>query len=433
MLITPTSSVRSATKVSLEIGLLYLLAASIMIGTNFPFISIAGRTIYLGTTEVIIVMLSVALILKLFLGAKLAPKKAVISIIMFLMVLPLSVIYQLLFSQVEVLTTAYIEIIRWYLYVAVFFIVMLAVKSERQIRNILIIILLCVIAHIAVGLYQAATFDFYTQRIYGLFVSAANREGLAVSNPNVFGSIIMACSLFFLSYALNRGGRYRSLFVVLLIPSIIVLLMSFSRSAFLGFLVGFVILLALYRVSAVKILAIFWAVVVMFIVVISSSEFLQLRLLGTFDLQGGSVAAESITTRFFLWEQVILSMPEHLFFGVGYGNFSSYFDDLTADNYYIEVLATTGILGLFLLVYMFSQIILYVYRAKAYRNTYYFSFRAAYLAAFVGILVASMFAGLFYNPRVMGLFWFFTALMFRYIQLNRVVTMGNYSVSEQRN
>lgn len=399
-------------KIRLE-AILYLLPVSLMLGTNFPAFRVGDRVIYLGTNEILIGILVIGVLFRLLLGkAKLfLPKNILIPVVLFSLSLPLSVVIFMIVTQEGGFLTSYIEILRWFEYLLIFFIIGTLIKKEEQIKRILVILFVCALANVAVGLFQAATFNFWEQRIYGLFISAANRDNISVSNPNVLGVVFMGTSLFVASFGLTRGIKYRKCFWAMLIPSVVALLFSLSRSAFLAFVFGVITLMLLYRKRLINVIAVVFISVLVCLVILWYSDFVRLRIENSFNIYGGSVAARSILSRLSTWQEVVVQVPQHLLLGVGFGAYEKHFGYFTPDNYYIEILATTGILGFFLLTWMLYQIFINVSNWKLSRNTFLFAFKAAYLSSFIGFLIANITGSLFFNPRLLGLFWLLTGLI----------------------
>lgn len=399
-------------KISLE-AILYLLPVSLMLGTNFPAFRVTERVIYLGTNEILIGILVIGILFRHLLGkAKLFfPKNIFIPVALFSLSLPLSFMVRMIVTQEGGFLTSYIETLRWFEYSSIFFIIGTLIKKEAQIKKMLVILFVCALVNVAVGLSQAATFNFWEQRIYGLFISAANRDNISVSNPNVIGAVFMGTSLFVTSFGLNKGINCRKCFLAMLIPSTVALLFSLSRSAYLGFVFGVIILMLLYRIRLKNVIIVAFLLILTCLFVLWFSDFARLRIENSFNIYGGSVAAESILSRFYTWQETIIQVPQHPLFGVGFGAYEKYFGYLTPDNYYIEILATTGIIGLLLLAWMLFQIFIKVSNWKLNRNTFLFAFKAAYISSFIGFLTANIFAGLFFNPRLLGIFWLLTGLI----------------------
>lgn len=107
--------------------------------------------------------------------------------------------------------------------------------------------------------------------------------------------------------------------------------------------------------------------------------------------------ASTFQTRLISWKAAFKGIPEHPFFGTGYGNFAITFDKYLdpkfftyeqtyfdhAHNNLVDILATVGIVGLIAYLLIFPGVIYYIY--KAYKNGNISSFE---FALFYGLLAA---------------------------------------------
>jgi O-antigen ligase len=387
--------------------LLYLLPISILLGTNFPAFSVSNRTIYIGTNEVLIAILGIGLLLRILLSKeKLSiSRKISRSIFIFSSIAIISILVNILRTQDINHLNSYIEIARWAEYVLVFFIICIFIKTKQQIKNILIIMHLCAILNITFSLYQAATFNYNESRIYGLFISGSNRVGQSVSNPNVLGAFFMINNLYLIAFTMICSLKFRWILWILVTINIIALFQTLSRSAMLGFLVGMLILSYFNRKPSLIMAIAGLAIPILFL-----SKSLKQRLIESLNLYNSSVAARSILTRFQVWKTTLKQLPNHLFLGVGFGAFQENFGFLTPDNYYLEILATTGFLGLCALVFMFWRIIVAITASEDINDRYFDILRKSYISSIFAFLISNVFGGLLFNPRLLGLFWLLTGL-----------------------
>jgi len=396
--------------------LLYLLPISILLGTNIPTFSIGNRIIYIGTTEILLAILAIGSFLRVMLREEnlLISRKVLHSIFIFSFVLIISILVTILRTQQVNYINSYIELARWIEYLLEFIIICILVKEERQIKIILVILLLCMVVLITSSLYQAVSFNYNVSRIYGLFISGSNRAGQSVSNPNVLGAFFMISGLYLLSFVIGRSFKFRKILWLLVILNIAVLLQTLSRSAMLGFLVGVLVLSFLYRKPSLIVITAGLCGFLLFL-----SERVQQRLVESLHLYGGSVSAGSILARLQAWKEVPGQLSDHLFLGVGFGAFQEYFGYLTPDNYYLEILATTGILGFCALIFMFWQIIKKNILLKTFDNMFFRDLKISYTASILAFLIANIFGGLFFNPRLLALFWLLTGLTLKSNYFNR--------------
>jgi O-antigen ligase len=406
---------------SLQRKLLYLLPISLLLGTNIPVLSIAGRTVYIGTNELIIFLFLSCLVYEsLADGLKLTlrlPTGVAWGIFLFSFIIVYSAVINIITSQDFGSMKSYIEIVRWFEYLFIFPIVMLYVRTEDEVVTILKIMFYCLVISICYSIYQVATFNFSEQRIYGLFVSGANREEESISNPNVLGALFMGSSLFFLAFSLRNKFKYRIYFRILLTPSIVVMVLTLSRSAFLGFLIGTLVLMAGYRKKILITTTAALIIILTLIVLAASMDDVSSRIVNSISMSSDTAAGNAILDRWTYWNLALAKVPKNLWFGVGYGDFEKNFGFLTPDNQYIEFLATTGLVGLTTLIFMLCSIFVVVLRFDSKRNDFLHALKFSYIAIFLGFVVANITGGLFGNPRLLGLFWLLTAIVIRTFQL----------------
>lgn len=399
--------------------LFYLLPISLLLGTNIPLLSVGGRTVYLGTNELLIFLLLILLLQKsLKHKLKLDPPTRILwGIFLFSTAVVYSTVINIFTNQDIASVTSYIEVARWFEYLSVLLITLVYIRSEIEVMNILKILTCCLTIFIGYSLYQATSFNFYEQRIYGLFVSGADREGVSISNPNVVGALFMGTSLFFSAFSLRHKFKCRAYFRTLLLPSIAVMVLSLSRSAFLGFLAGVVVLMLGYQKKIMSFIVVFSIVILVLFMLVTKIDVLSDRIADSFNLRSDTASAVAVLDRLSNWNLALAQVPENIWFGVGFGDFEKHFGFLTPDNHYVEILATTGIAGLVSLLVMLLIILIEVSGFKCRHDDFLHSLKFGYIASLLGFMVANFFGGLFTNPRLLGLFWLLTGTVIRAFQL----------------
>lgn len=397
-------------------ALLYLLPLSILAGTNIPTFEVSGRVIYVGTNEILIVTLLCCLFVRLSVKPEslALPITLAVPVALFSAAIVASVV-NIVVTRNAIPVSGCIEVLRWFEYLAVFLVVLGLVTSLDQLRKMVGSFVLGAVLNIGVALYQAATFNFSQARIYGLFVSAADRAGESVANPNVAGTIFVFFALYFATSVLcGRGNKiYRDF--ALLIAAAVAALMTLSRSAMLAGAAGAFCLALLRRSIKVPVLMLVGAV--LFALVVGSSDFLSARLYNSFFLSHHTVAAESILQRFATWRQALQLFAAHPLVGVGYGEYMDASGGKAADNYYLEVLASAGIGGFLFLCLMLLWLFWYVAMMRFDTGSWLYRLRLTYLSSLAALSVASVFGGLFINPRILGVVWLLTGLVVRGHQL----------------
>ena len=409
---------------SMKRNLLYIIPISLLLGTNVPMFDIGGRTIYLGTNELIILIFYVIFIFDAIttrVNLKF-PEMITWGILFFSFAIIFSKIINIFLNQHLGSLSSYIEVVRWFEYLSVFFIVLIYAKSINQVNMILKVMFYCVALSILYSAYQAATFNFAEQRIYGLFVSGADRVDESISNPNVVGVLFMGTSLIFLSFSIRKKFKNRFIFRLFLIPSIIVLILTLSRSSFLGFITGSLFIMFGYRKKMLTFISTSIIIIGVLFLLASSFKDVSSRFEDSINLTSDTASSVAILDRWSAWNLTLKKIPENIWFGIGYGDFENGFGFLTPDNQYIEFMATIGVVGITAYIYMLFSILYKVLRLDCRRDNYLHALKFAYIGIFLGLLVANITGNMLANPRILGLFWLLTALVLRAFNLKPIET-----------
>ena len=222
--------------------IVYLLPAAFLVGTNVKVSDAADRPIYIGASELVITSGVFSLILvRLMRNRRVwVPRSVGFWVVAFSAVVLLSNPVNVVFGRWNTVSvSAIVEVLRWFEYLAVLPIISGLITRPRQFRPILLVAFVCLMAHAAVTLYQAATFDFSQARPYGLVRSASDVEGLSVSNPNTAGTLLMIGSLYLLAFVLEERHVFGKVALIgALLASLGAMLFTLSRSSVLGFGVG---------------------------------------------------------------------------------------------------------------------------------------------------------------------------------------------------
>lgn len=375
-------------------------------------LNIGGRTINVGHVDFIII----AILLISMIGEKviILPRNLYFSISILSSIIILSALLEAVYSQSLPSVQVFIEISRWLEYLLILIFILKLLKTEQQIKTIVTISFFCSLLFMYVAAEQALTFNFFEMRVYGLFLSAADRNEESISNPNVAGAYLMGCSLFYLSfYSIQKWKILKLLFASLFILALILMLMTLSRSAFLGFCIGLGVVVHIRKIKVWKIFLGLFLAIGIFIFILNQSDILNYRFYSTFE--SGTIDMQSVSDRKERSVYAIENGLNNFWFGTGYADFERHFGFLTPDNFYVETFADIGIFGFL----AFMSLIAVIYfdskrEFKLIKDPYFRSFFVAFIATFVAFLAANYAANLFRNPRLLGLFWMFTALAYKY-------------------
>jgi teichuronic acid biosynthesis protein TuaE len=273
------------------------------------------------------------------------------------------------------------------------------------------IISACLVSVYGVGEFfvLGMTEGFGTERVRSIF-----------SDPNIFaryillGIFFIVPFLFYKDYSLFRRKTLQ-LFLGLLLVN---LLFSLSRSGYLALIVGGIVFSLFIDSKKVK------------SVIISGSVLVGLLifayLLTQRSFTGSAIIEPSNINRFLLILGGIDMIQSNWFIGVGYTNFANYYERHYLENYlslssesykfsgfateihnwFIEVWAEQGIIGLIIFIIFFSRLFLLLYRAIA--NEQIGSMRNILLGFFMAIFVF-LFQGFFYHTFISQFFFWLIA------------------------
>jgi putative inorganic carbon (hco3(-)) transporter len=222
----------------------------------------------------------------------------------------------------------------------------LVVRSERDLLYFLKMIVLSSVVPVAYGLFQLATrLDLYEDRVRSTF-----------SHPNIFAFfivIVIGVILFLQSTArIKVSGRYRLFLLAYLLPLVLVLLFTKTRSALISCAVQFLVYGIVYdrKVLVLLLLAPF-----VLLAVPGVGDRINDLSSGNDFLGGPAVNVNSYTWRRILWESAFTYIWQRPIFGYGLDSFSTYSPEFfplehvngtVAHNVYVQTIFEIGFVGL---------------------------------------------------------------------------------------
>ena len=319
----------------------------------------------------------------------------------YLLVCLISTLLGSLFLKVD-LKTGFFFVLKYFEYVLVYFMVANHLKSKGQARNYLWALLITCVIVSAVGMLQVPEGGRVTAPFEG-----------ETGEPNTLGGylvfmISITAGLLLTTTSLGLRLIYGSMAFLFIVP----LLFTQSRSSYLALVLAGMAFLWLSEKRLIILIAfIFAGLLLPFVApkVVTerlSFTFTQREHRGQQIKVGGATIDTSTTARLRSWGNVTRDFTEHpvLGFGVtGYG---------FLDAQYFRVLIETGLIGLFMFLFLLASI---------FRLTYH-NFREAlepfdrglsmgFLAGFIGLLVHAVGANTFIIVRIMEPFWFVLAIV----------------------
>lgn len=406
--------------------MIYSVPFVLIVGTNFNLSGLIGINIAIGYSEFVVFLLLICLIID---NKVIFPKRLIYAFLSYLA----AIILSLIFSSKLISLISIIELIRWIEYF-ILFVCIYSLADRNNIYKSLYLLLIASIWFISVSVYQSFTFNFYEKRIYGTFLSAADIAEESVSNPNVAGAFLVGCFLFFYSFKYHTIKCRRKFLILLQYISFVLVLYTLSRSAFIGMILGIFVLLYFFKKNIIVFVGKIFAILLFFGLILFNyisdyNEFVVFqRAVNTFDTSTNSGA--SVTARFENSASTLDVVFDNFIFGIGFGDLENQFN-LVPDNYYIHNFAETGIVGFvtsaILLIVIFLDLLK---MKKSSIDSYFLYFIYAFIAFYVSFLFENYAANLFRSPRLLGLFWFVLAMLYKYYNIIKNNSIYNNSTNE---
>ena len=410
-------------------GLLYLLTFAIAFSQSVPLINIDGRNLHIGFDTIVIFIIIVCWAIRMLSKGKhiiVFDNASKWILILWFWNLVMLIVTIMKFSGAPRAVAVFV-FLRWSQYIPLFFIVLNIDLSTKQIKNILLIcgvaaFLTCVINIIE---FFIVGLDYTTERGTTLAAKSFFIED-AQLNYNITAVYLMIVGLVLTPFIiLSRTWKNLSIitFFLLLVTGI---WLTSSRSALIGLLLGLIFLLIVYVRHGIAYTAIILLPIVMVAVYFLRDSFFVQNLLklqyiyqalpmlmgedmlslGLPEIAGGGVH------RLFLWGEAFRFFMNSPLWGNGFYTLEP-LTSLTADNYYLEMLANTGLIGLmcfFLFVRRLFISSIQLHNSNR-GNELLKKFSIGYQAAFVGAMFINLLGGMFMAQRIWGIFILFSAIV----------------------
>jgi O-antigen ligase len=253
-----------------------------------------------------------------------------------------------------------------------------------------------------------------------MFSGIAGRVTSFFDNPNVLGEYIILLFPLLLVLLLNmRGFKKRFLLVLAIAISSLCLVWTWSRGAWVGFIVGITLFFLIY---SRKTLAVLLAVGASLPFI---GYFLPSDIVGRF-MSIGNMSDSSTYYRVFTWRGVLRMLKEVWLSGIGVGQtaFEQYYPLFAyagteasphAHNLAMQIISDSGIFGFvtfIIIIFLFLQNGFEFIKKNPGKERLTV---AAGIAGVVSFLVMGMFDYVWYNYRVFFLFWIIIALTVSFI------------------
>ncbi len=344
-----------------------------------------------------------------------------------LVTLPLAVMLTLAVLSVvvnRVPTFLGVEAIRVLLQGSLFYLVGYnLIRSQRQVRILVIIMLICVTVIAVYGIYQFASgLETPDRWLFGdAEAGIRTRVFSTMGNPNALGGYLIlmapvALALFFKSAGWGQKIIYGSIFMILSIC----LVFTFSRGAWLGFALSLVLLG--WMVDR----RILW----LLLLGLAASPFIlpqtiKDRILVLFSPEYLRISAK--WGRIFFWKQAFERMITHPWLGVGPGTFGDAVarrhlipDSIWVDNHYLKVGAEIGVSGLLAFLWLMGRSLMAPFNrgGRWLKDPFQIAVLAGGTAGLVAVIVQNVTVSVFEVLFVSTYWWFLLGVMTAMVHLN---------------
>lgn len=337
--------------------------------------------------------------------------KDLLCIFMFLLFIVMSV--SVLYAKEKGLAIS--ETIRFATYLVLFFIIKYEINSVMIKENLLKLYLgICSLLSI-MGIIQYITNIGESKRFVNFYdFGASSRITVTLTNPNNYGAFLILSIFPVIMLAINEKERRKKIYYsALSLLLLINITLTFSRNAYLGFILGCFLLVIIYSYKLIYLLG-GLGVLSLFVPQI------RRRFVEILDpVQNNS--------RLKLWKTAIYMIKDHPILGVGNGNFVSYYDDYVfkkhrdliykdwkrypSHNSYLKIESELGVLGMASFLGMLVSAWLKVRSmVNKTENGFIRSFYTGFLASMAAFYFMNFFDNLFFVPRTTVYFYILLAV-----------------------
>lgn len=242
-------------------------------------------------------------------------------------------------------------------------------------------------------------------------------------NPNTFAAFIIILIFPLLMLAVYEKNHSRKIiYSAILVLLLVNLLMTFSRSAWLGLILGLVILAIVWNKKLLWVLA-------GLVGIAATASPIRSRFLDLFDK---SVNSDRIR----IWKTYLHIIKDNILLGVGNGNGVNKYDYYIAKypelnyngytrypshNSYIKVFSELGIFGIisFIALIIIILVMLYKYYTKV-NDSFMKAFYLGVFTSMCSICFMNLYDNLFFVPKMIMILWIFVFIgIGNYIRLNK--------------
>ncbi|MCH3962861.1 MAG: O-antigen ligase family protein [Clostridium sp.] len=302
------------------------------------------------------------------------------------------------------------ETVRFSTYIILFFIIKYELNSRRIVDMILKLYIFTISVVGVIGLFEGIVGIGFIQRSqHGI----RDRVMSTMENSNNLGAVMVIAIFPVVMLALNERNRRRKvIFSFLALLFLVNIVISFSRNAWLGFVIGCLMLALTYNWKIILTLAGLGGISI-FVPAISN------RLAEFTD-------ASQNLSRIKLWDIAIFMIKDHPIRGVGNGNYRVLYDkyklllkkkieyypsnNFHPHNILLKIQSELGIFGTFTFVGVMIFIVLRIIKFnKNIKDKFYTPFFKGFLASLIAFISMNCIDNFFSAPKVIAFFWILIA------------------------
>jgi len=298
-------------------------------------------------------------------------------------------------------------------FLAIYFMVFEVINSGRRLKNVLITIVISVLLILIDAAVQ------YFSGVDFLRGYSLARLTASFGSANALGGWLLIVIFIFLGLLLfkQNGGLLKKikknmLFGMLTILSLICLILTYSRGAWLGFFIGVVVFIYHYVLSSLSFKnKVLWYLVIGLLsvaVFLASPQIIQERVSSIGDMNIN-------LNRTSLWKESISIIEDFPVFGSGLNTYSAVARNykmregggIYPHNSFLQKAAETGVLGLVAFLWILFSFFNMGIRHFKQKNNYLI---LGFLSGILAFLVQSFFDTNIYSLQLVVLFWFMLGL-----------------------
>ncbi|BDR76425.1 O-antigen ligase family protein [Clostridium tetani] len=303
------------------------------------------------------------------------------------------------------------ETIRFATYAVLFFIVKYELNERKIIKNILRTYFLTTGVIGVIGIVEYFLGIGFIQKSE---TGIRTRVFSTMENSNNLGMFMILIVFPLIMLFLNeKNRRDKHIYGTLSLIALTNIILSYSRNAWLGFLIGLMVLTLIYS----------WKIILGILGIGTVSIFIP----SIFNRLKEFTDISQNMSRVKLWDIALLMIKDHPIKGVGNGNYRVLYDtyklklnkkieyypseNFHPHNIFLKIQSEIGVFGLIsflaMMICIFKNIIYFVRREKGFYGDFYKGF----LASFVAFLCMNFIDNFFSAPKVISFFWILVAIL----------------------